>query len=546
MFSILTTQSKYSIQAIQLPQNVLFKVSQRGLRKRSTRQGNFQKYSNVYDGEDDSDDDEVDEDDEFSFDMSEVFDVKSSKSPSETVAELDKYIVGQSKAKRSVAIALKKRWWNQELRRKGESDNIRPSNILMIGPTGCGKTEIARHLADLSQAPFVKVDATVFTEVGFKGKDVDSIISDLYKNSIKCVERQLKSQIHQKAVERAETYLAKTLFRSFSRDMRLDEDEDEQLVRENLKAGEYESEYVRVNIEPARGPDENIMSALSFFAKRQGHHRGFQRLQVSKARQKLVEKYNDEINEQIGANNQEFVTKITEEKGIVFIDEIDKICSLDGQHAVSDEGVQKDLLPLIEGTTIKTRWGPIKTDQILFICAGAFHSARVTDLLPELQGRLPITVELEHITASDMFEILMLEKNNIFRHYQRMLIVENVLVDVKDEECVKYIANFAFQMNKESENIGARRINTIIERIFEELSFSVPEISKALSNLSETELTQADTRLKTINKVLGDEAAHLMIDTTDVNELRLLLTREYLEARLESLMKNENLEQHIL
>ena len=399
--------------------------------------------------------------------------------PREIVSELDRFIIGQNDAKRAVAVALRNRW-----RRKQLSDDLRdevyPKNILMIGPTGVGKTEISRRLAKLARAPFIKVEATKFTEVGYVGRDVEQIIRDLVEAAIVETRDYMREDVKQKAHEAAEARvidaIAGTDARSGTRDM----------FRKKLKTGELDNTIIELELtdnssplggmeipgQPGQMPGGMDLGAM--FGKAFGGRTVKKRVTVSESYALLIA---DEADKLI---DDEAITKIAletvEQNGIVFLDEIDKVCrNSDARGAdVSREGVQRDLLPLIEGTNVSTKHGSVKTDHILFIASGAFHIAKPSDLLPELQGRLPIRVELRALTEDDFVRILTETDNALTRQYTALMGTENVAVSFS-EDGIKALAGIAAEVNESVENIGARRLYTVMERVFEDLSFNAPD-----------------------------------------------------------------------
>ena len=397
-------------------------------------------------------------------------------SPREIVSELDRYIIGQKDAKRAVAVALRNRW-----RRKQLPDDIReevyPKNILMIGPTGVGKTEISRRLAKLARAPFLKVEATKFTEVGYVGRDVEQIIRDLTDAAmIETRERmreEVKARAHKAAEERVIEAIAGPDAREQTREM----------FRARLKKGELDDTVIELELaEPAPQmpfempgqPGMGMMNLGDLFGKAFGGRRTRKKLTVAESYEVLISDEADKLldDEQV----KQAALEAVQENGIVFLDEIDKICARAETRGadVSREGVQRDLLPLIEGTTVSTKYGPVKTDHILFIASGAFHIAKPSDLLPELQGRLPIRVELRALTEEDFVRILTETDNALTRQYTALMGTEEVAVTFRDDG-IAALARIAAEVNRTVENIGARRLYTVMERVFEELSFNAPD-----------------------------------------------------------------------
>jgi ATP-dependent HslUV protease ATP-binding subunit HslU len=401
-------------------------------------------------------------------------------SPREIVSELDRFIVGQAEAKRAVAIALRNRWRRQRLP-EALREEVVPKNILMIGPTGCGKTEIARRLAKLAQAPFLKVEATKFTEVGYVGRDVDQIVRDLVDVSLNMLRDAARREVQAQAEHAAEERLITALVGEHaSADTRSQ-------FRRRLREGEFEDREIEITVhEPPSLPIGQIdlpglppgqMINLSEMMRGMfGRPPQRRRMKVAEARRVLEREEADRLldNDRLA---REAVTH-AENNGIVFIDEIDKICarSEGGFRGadVSREGVQRDLLPLIEGTTVSTKYGPVKTDHILFIASGAFHLAKPSDLLPELQGRLPIRVELAGLRREDLRRILTEPEHSLLKQAEALLATENVSL-VFEEEAIDALATLAADINERVENIGARRLHTVLEKVLEDISFTAPD-----------------------------------------------------------------------
>ena len=403
-----------------------------------------------------------------------------SLSPREIVSELDRYVVGQNKAKRAVAIALRNRWRRQAL--KGEMrDEVLPKNILMIGPTGVGKTEISRRLSKLAEAPFVKVEATRFTEVGYVGRDVEQIIRDLLEIAIAMEKVKKRKEVHAKAQKLAEERVLDALvgnkasvatresFRKRLRNGDLDNNEIEVPVNESRNTPSFE-------IPGMPGANIGMINIGDMLGKSMGNKSKKKKMTVKESHEILLNEEADKLIEEDKIIKS--AKNVTENNGIVFLDEIDKISARTDRVGgdVSREGVQRDLLPLIEGTTVNTKYGPVKTDHILFIASGAFQLAKPSDLLPELQGRLPIRVELDALNSSDFKRILKEPDNSLIKQYKALLKTENVDLEFS-EDGIDTIANLASEVNSSVENIGARRLHTIIERVLDEISFTATDRS---------------------------------------------------------------------
>ena len=400
--------------------------------------------------------------------------------PREIVSELDRFIIGQREAKRAVAVALRSRWRRRQLA-DDLRDEVYPKNILMIGPTGVGKTEISRRLARLARAPFIKVEATKFTEVGYVGRDVEQIIRDLVDAAIQMTRAQLRDDVKARAHAAAEERVIEAVA---GRDAR---EQTREMFRAKLKRGELDDTVVELEVADTSNPMQGfeipgqpggvgMLNIGDIFGKAFGGRRVRRKMRVADSYELLLGEEADKL------LDDEAVTRTAleavQENGIVFIDEIDKVCARAETRGadVSREGVQRDLLPLIEGTTVSTKHGPVKTDHILFIASGAFHIAKPSDLLPELQGRLPIRVELSGLTEDDFVRILTETDNALTRQYTALLGAEGVTVSFTDDG-IRALARIAAEVNRTVENIGARRLYTVMERVFEELSFTAPDRS---------------------------------------------------------------------
>ena len=398
-------------------------------------------------------------------------------SPKEIVNELDKYIIGQNNAKKAVAIALRNRYRRNMLTNE-ERDEITPKNIIMKGPTGVGKTEIARRLAKLVGAPFVKVEATKYTEVGYVGRDVESMIRDL----VECSVRLVKEERFKKVMEKAGAAVDEKLVKIIAEVRRLDRGETpadifEKNIYEGYKKGYYDNEIIEIDVIDNPKPMELMpgageISIGSIFGDFMPKKRKKRKVSVKEARKLLITEEADKLIDNDSVNDE--AVRRAEQEGIIFIDEIDKIAAKGnkgGGQDVSREGVQRDILPIVEGSTVMTKYGAVKTDYILFIAAGAFHVSKVSDLIPELQGRFPILVELDSLTKKDFVEILTTPQNAITLQYTKLLKVDGVDLKFTDDS-IEGIAEIAEEMNSTSEDIGARRLHTVMENLLEEISFN--------------------------------------------------------------------------
>lgn len=414
--------------------------------------------------------------------------------PRQIVSELDKYIIGQHQAKRSVAIALRNRWRRLQVP-EGLREEIMPNNIILIGPTGVGKTEIARRLAKLAQAPFVKVEASKFTEVGYVGRDVESMVRDLTEIAVNMVRAEKAAEVESRAQELADERILDILLppvrlrhsatSGVPEEPREDESATRQRFREQLRKGELDQRIIEVDIPAAQMPLMQVMGPVSLeemginiqemFGNLLPKKNKLRKMNVREARQVLRQ---EEASKLIDMDKvtREALTRV-ENSGIIFIDEIDKIAAPRGQQSgpdVSREGVQRDLLPIVEGSNVTTKYGMVKTDHILFIASGAFHVSKPSDLIPELQGRFPIRVELQSLTQEDFIKILTMPQNALLKQYTALLAPEGILLEF-DTGAVEEVARTAFEVNEQVENIGARRLHTILTTLLEEVLYDAPD-----------------------------------------------------------------------
>jgi len=476
--------------------------------------------------------------------------------PREIVAELDKYVVGQKAAKRAVAIALRNRMRRQKLSPE-LADEIMPKNIIMIGPTGVGKTEIARRLAKLTNSPFLKVEASKFTEVGYVGRDVESIVRDLVEISIDMVREEKLDEIEDKAelnaeerlldlllpptpvVPTAATHDGKPLLEGNVAEAQASEHKTREKLRQQFREGKLDDRTVELDVRDKNGPsfeiitsqgqeemDVNLKDMLpGLFAPRTKKRK----MKVPEAFDYLVQEEEQRLIDLDQVTRQ--AVERVEDSGIVFLDEIDKIAGREGGHGpdVSREGVQRDILPIVEGTTVSTKYGMVSTDHILFIAAGAFHVSKPSDLIPELQGRFPIRVELQSLTVEDFIKILTEPKSSLTKQYTALLETEGVKLEFTAES-LREMAEFAFRVNETTENIGARRLHTIMERVLDEISFQAPDLfknPKIEDGQSAIPVEDRQTKAGPVEKVI-------------------VIGPEYVKTQVANIVKNEDLSRYIL
>jgi ATP-dependent HslUV protease ATP-binding subunit HslU len=481
--------------------------------------------------------------------------------PREIVTELDKHVVGQKAAKRAVAIALRNRQRRQKLP-PDIADDIMPKNIIMIGPTGVGKTEIARRLAKLTNSPFLKVEASKFTEVGYVGRDVESMIRDLAEIAIDMVREERLEEVEDKAEMNAEERLLDLLLppppappQGQEGQLSLPGAESHQRSREKLRQqfreGKLDERTVEVDVRERSSPQFGIISSQNLEEMEMnlkdmlpnlfgGAGSRKRKMKVTEAFDYLVQEEESRLidMDQVTRSAVERV----ESSGIIFLDEIDKIAGREGGHGpdVSREGVQRDILPIVEGTTVNTRYGMIRTDHILFIAAGAFHVSKPSDLIPELQGRFPIRVELQSLTVEDFLRILSEPKASLTKQYSALLETEGVRLEFSAES-LREMAEFAFKVNETTENIGARRLHTIMERVLEDVSFLAPDVARRAPNVEQAEALKAAIKSEASTELPYEERM-----TSTGPEKVFLITDEYVKRMVAGIVKDQDLSRYIL
>ncbi len=480
--------------------------------------------------------------------------------PREIVAELDKHVVGQRAAKRAVAIALRNRQRRQKLP-PDLADDIMPKNIIMIGPTGVGKTEIARRLAKLTNSPFLKVEASKFTEVGYVGRDVESMIRDLVEIAIDMVREERLEEVEDRAEMNAEERLLDVLLpppppapQGQESQLSLPGAESHQRSREKLRQqfreGKLDDRMVELDVRDRGTPQFGIisnqnledmeMSLKDMLPNIFGGSTKKRKLKVADAFDYLVQEEEGRLIDMDSVNRT--ATERVESSGIIFLDEIDKIAGREGGHGpdVSREGVQRDILPIVEGTTVNTRYGMVRTDHILFIAAGAFHVSKPSDLIPELQGRFPIRVELKSLTVEDFLRILTEPKSSLTKQYSALLETEGVRLEFQPE-ALREIAEFAFKVNETTENIGARRLHTIMERVLEDVSFLAPDVVRHATDEKQAEELSAAIRSEASTPLPYSERM-----TASGPEKTFSITPEYVTQMVATIVKDQDLSRYIL
>jgi ATP-dependent HslUV protease ATP-binding subunit HslU len=476
--------------------------------------------------------------------------------PREIVAELDKHVVGQRAAKRAVAIALRNRQRRQKLP-PDLADDIMPKNIIMIGPTGVGKTEIARRLAKLTNSPFLKVEASKFTEVGYVGRDVESMIRDLVEIAIDMVREERLEEVEDRAEMNAEERLLDVLLPpppaapQQEGQLRLPESDSHQRSREKLRQqfreGKLDDRMVELDVRDRNTPQFGIISNQNLEDMEMnlkdmlpnifGSATKKRKMKVSDAFEYLVQEEEGRLIDMDSVNRA--AVERVESSGILFLDEIDKIAGREGGHGpdVSREGVQRDILPIVEGTTVNTRYGMVKTDHILFIAAGAFHVSKPSDLIPELQGRFPIRVELQSLTVDDFLRILTEPKASLTKQYTALLETEGVKLEFAPD-ALREMAEFAFRVNETTENIGARRLHTIMERVLEDVSFLAPDVARRAND---------PERAAALTEAIEKEASTPLPYEDGANaEKVFLISDEYVKRMVASVVKDQDLSRYIL